>query len=167
MKKNFYIYTVLMSLLYLGVNAQTTDLDKLLSKYNNESVPYISVNELKDIKDQVVLLDAREKNEFDVSHIKNAKFVGYDHFKINTITKQNIPKDTKIVVYCSLGVRSEDISEKLKKAGYTNVLNLYGGIFEWKNKDYDVVDSEEKSTEKVHVCSKEWSKWLLKGKKVY
>jgi len=33
-------------------------------------------------------------------------------------------------VYCSLGIRSEVIAKKLKKAGYTNVFNLYGGIFE-------------------------------------
>ncbi|MEN8818965.1 MAG: rhodanese-like domain-containing protein, partial [Polaribacter sp.] len=52
-------------------------------------------------------------------------------------------------------------------AGYTNVLNLYGGIFEWKNKGNLVFDSNGNATEKIHVFSKEWSKWLLKGKKVY
>ena len=39
-----------------------------------------------------------------------------------------------IIVYCSIGVRSEDIGEKLKELGYTKILNLYGGIFDWKNK---------------------------------
>jgi len=70
-------------------------------------------------------------------------------------------------VYCSLGIRSEDIAEKLKKAGYNNVLNLYGGIFEWKNKDFTVYNSEGTQTEKIHTFSKEWSKWLTKGIKVY
>ncbi len=142
-------------------------LDELLDRYNSESIPYISVTALKDIQDQVLVLDAREKVEFDVSHLKNAQFVGYDHFQIASILKQNIPKNDTIVVYCSLGVRSEDISEKLKNAGYINVYNLYGGIFEWKNKDYTVVNSEGKITENVHACSKHWAKWLLKGKKVY
>ena len=80
---------------------------------------------------------------------------------------QLFTKNTKIVVYCSLGIRSEDIAEKLKKAGYTNVLNLYGGIFEWKNNNYNVFSSGGKATEKVHTFSKEWSKWLLKGEKIY
>ena len=44
---------------------------------------------------------------------------------------------------------------------------MYGGIFEWKNKGFKVFDSEEKETENVHAFSKEWSKWLKKGVKVY
>ena len=71
------------------------------------------------------------------------------------------------MVYCSLGVRSEDIAEKLKKAGYTAVFNLYGGIFEWKNKGFSVVDLQNKETQKVHAYSKNWGKWLLKGEKIY
>ncbi len=142
-------------------------LDDLLNQYNNESIPYIYVNELKEIHDQVIILDAREKNEYEVSHIKNATFVGYNNFKIKPFLKQNIAKTDTIVVYCSLGVRSEDISEKLKRQGYTNVYNLYGGIFEWKNKNYDVVNKKGEPTEEVHTCTKEWAKWLHKGKKVY
>ena len=71
------------------------------------------------------------------------------------------------MVYCSLGIRSEDVAEKLKKAGYTNVLNLYGGIFEWKNNDFTIYDSEEKETENVHTFDEAWSKWLTKGIKIY
>ena len=93
--------------------------------------------------------------------------VGYDNFDIASVEKQYPNKDDKIVVYCSLGIRSETVGEKLKKAGYTNVYNLYGGIFEWKNKDFSVIDSEEKETEKVHTFNKDWSKWLEKGEKIY
>ena len=51
--------------------------------------------------------------------------------------------------------------------GYKNVYNLYGGIFEWKNQDLPVFDSNNKETENVHAFSKEWSQYLTKGKKVY
>ena len=44
---------------------------------------------------------------------------------------------------------------------------LYGGIFEWKNNDYPIIDSEGKETENVHTYSRFWSKWLKKGIKVY
>ncbi len=155
-------------LLLFSVLVQSQDsLDQLLKKYNSESIPYISVDTLESIQDRVLLLDAREKSEYEVSHIKNAQLVGYDHFKITSVTEQNISKNDTIVVYCSLGVRSEDISENLKKAGFLNVYNLYGGIFEWKNKDNTVINSKGEITEKVHVCSKLWEKWLIKGKKVY
>ncbi len=154
------------------------NLKQLLKKYNTESVPYISVNDLsKLIKrpfdsaqggKKLVLLDSRESKEFKVSHLKNATCVGYDNFNINKTIKQ-LPadKNTKIVVYCSLGIRSEDIAEKLKKSGYTNVYNLYGGIFEWKNQNNSVVNSEGIQTNKVHTFNKEWGKWLLKGEKIY
>ena len=72
-----------------------------------------------------------------------------------------------IVVYCSIGVRSAKIAQQLKDEGYTNVFNLYGGIFEWKNNNFQVFDLKEKETEKVHVYDKDWAIWLIKGEKVY
>ena len=142
-------------------------LAELLDKHNKHSVPYISVDELADDKSLIILLDTREPSEFNVSHLKNAINVGYDDFKLKTITKQLPDKNSKIVLYCSLGIRSEVIAEKLKKAGYTNVFNLYGGIFEWKNNDLPIYNLEENETHDVHTFSKAWSIWLLKGKKVY
>ncbi|MFP4845080.1 rhodanese-like domain-containing protein [Winogradskyella sp. PE311] len=149
-----------------SIEAQNS-IDELLKSYNTESVPYMTVQELAMPKTDAVILDSREPKEYEVSHISNAINVGYDHFDINAI--QNVVKDKSkvIVVYCSVGIRSEDIGEKLKDAGYTNVYNLFGGIFEWKNKGFTVYDSENKETKKVHTFSKAWSKWLKKGKKVY
>ena len=146
--------------------AQETISD-LLNKYNTKSVPYISVQELAMPKTEAIILDAREPKEYETSHIKDALCVGYDFFNIETILDTIKNKDEQIVVYCSLGIRSEDIAEKLKIAGYTNVYNLYGGIFEWKNKDFNVYNSEETETENVHTFSEEWSQWLKKGIKVY
>ena len=93
--------------------------------------------------------------------------MGYTAFNLKEILKKIPNKKSKIVVYCSLGIRSEDIAEKLKVGGYTNVLNLFGGLFKWKNKGNPLFDSEENKTEKVHAFSEHWSQWLLKGTKVY
>lgn len=161
--KNLFFILLILSQTICSQNS----LDKLLKKYNTESVPYISVDSLKNISNDFVLLDAREKNEFKTSHLENAVFVGYDKFNLKKTIKKLPNKNAEIVVYCSLGVRSEDVAEQLKKAGYTNVLNLYGGIFEWKNLNQKVYNSKGIETEKVHAFSKEWSKWLLKGEKVY
>lgn len=164
--KNLITYIFLFFSGILICNAQNS-LSELLKKHNSESIPYISVQELAMPKTEVILLDARETEEYNVSHLEDAIHIGYDDFDINSVTKQIIDKSAVIVVYCSLGVRSEDIGEQLKKAGYTNIFNLYGGIFEWKNKGYSVYNSEEKLTEDVHAFSKAWSKWLLKGNKIY
>lgn len=158
-------------LLFILISSTTFSqhkLDKLLKKWNKRNVPYMSVETLALPKTNAILLDAREIKEYNVSHIKNAIFVGYDHFKLKeTLTKLPEDKNTTIVVYCSLGIRSETIAHKLIKEGYTNVYNLYGGIFKWKNNNFKVVDTLGNTTEKVHAFDKNWSKWLKKGKKVY
>ena len=158
--------TVLFFLLISYVSFGQKKLDKLLNKFNKNNVPYISVDSLATTN--AILLDARETKEFKVSHLKDAICVGYDNFNINnTIAKLPKDKNAKIVVYCSLGIRSEIVADKLIKEGYTNVFNLYGGIFEWKNNNFQVIDTLGKNTEKVHTFNKDWSKWLKKGKKVY
>lgn len=162
------LYLLLFVAISFNVSAQEP-LDKLLSKFNSHSIPYISVEELKMQSDdeKVFVLDAREKEEFEVSHLKNSIFIGYNDFSAESVTSKIEDKNAPIVVYCSLGIRSENISEKLKNTGYTNVKNLYGGIFEWKNKGYSVYDTFNKETQKVHAFSKHWSKYLNKGEKVY
>ena len=143
--------------------------EEVLDRYNSHSVPYISVEQLKAIqqKDSVILFDAREPEEFQVSHLKNVSYVGYKDFSAEEIQQQFPDKDQPIVVYCSLGVRSEKIGEKLQELGYKNIQNLYGGIFEWKNNNYPVFTSENKETNKVHAYSRRWSKWLKNAEKVY
>jgi rhodanese-related sulfurtransferase len=144
-------------------------LDILLKTSNKESVPYISVAELNSLLavQDVLILDAREHEEFDVSHIASAKYVGFNDFSSEKISAAITDKNSPIVVYCSLGIRSEDIGEKLLEQGFTDVKNLYGGIFEWKNQGYTVIDSQGNETENVHAFSKFWSRWLKNGNKIY
>lgn len=141
--------------------------DQLGKMYKN-SVELITVDDLSsEMKSNknILLLDTRELNEYKVSHIEGAVCVGCNDFSIDSM--EDVPKDTEIVVYCSLGVRSEQIGEKLKEAGYENVKNLYGGIFEWKYQDQVVIDKKGNKTDKVHTYDENWSQWLLKGEKVY
>lgn len=140
--------------------------DILLRNMLNESVPTISVQDLskKDLN-RYTLLDARELNEYNVSHLKNAKWIGYETFDEGKM--EGISKEKPIVIYCSIGVRSEKIGEKLQALGYKNVQNLYGSIFEWVNQGNPVFDNNGKLTSKVHAYSKTWGIWLDKGEKVY
>jgi rhodanese-related sulfurtransferase len=137
----------------------------LLKSMLKKTVPVISVQELIPQLNQVVLLDAREKEEFEVSHIKNAKHIGFNDFDIENLAY--LPKDTPIVIYCSIGVRSEKIGERLKKEGFSNLKNLYGSIFEWVNQGQTVYDMNNMPTKKIHAYNKKWGVWLNKGEKVY
>ena len=156
---------IILGLSFSGFSQKS--MSKILKQYNKESIPYISVEALKNEESEVILLDSREEKEYQTSHIKGAIPVGYDFFNLDTVQQKLPNKDSKIVVYCSIGIRSEDIAEKLKKAGYNNVYNLYGGIFEWKSNDNKVYNSGEKETDSIHTFSKKWSKWLRKGTKIY
>jgi rhodanese-related sulfurtransferase len=161
-----YNLLFLITLYSFSLFAQKS-IDKLLKKHNDNSVPYISVQQLATPTTDAITLDSRELKEYKTSHLKNAIHVGYDHFKIDSVYKKIPNKNSKIVVYCSLGIRSESIGDSLKKAGYKHVENLYGGIFEWKSNGFPVYNKEEKETDSIHTFNKVWSKWLKKGIKVY
>ncbi len=132
--------------------------DNEVNSYLSYSIPILSVQDLNKIQNDVVILDARELEEYNISHIKNAKHIGYDKFDKERLKSLN--KNDKIIVYCSIGYRSEKIGEKLKKHGFTNVYNLYGSIFEWANVGYPLVDNKGNKTTKLHTYNKKWSKWV-------
>lgn len=165
--KSTLFFTII---LFFGLSsvAQET-LNEVLEKHNKNAIPYISVTELRmnQSNNNVTILDSRELNEYQVSHIESAILVGYDTFSIEAVSDSITNKETPIVVYCTLGIRSEMIAAQLQKAGYSDVKNLYGGICEWKNKEYKVIDSTQNTTNNIHTFSKEWSKWLTKGNPVY
>ena len=150
--KKIVLLITFMVLVMIGFGQKPADYNKRLNKLYKFTVPLINVDELHEAiaeNKQLFILDSREENEFKVSHIKNAISIGYEKFTIKDIKK--IPKDATIVVYCSLGVRSEEVGMRIKEAGYQEVFNLYGGIFEWVHKDYDVIDKKGNSTKKVEL----------------
>ena len=162
MRRIFTLLFVLISPLMFG-----QDLQEVLDQYNDHSIPYISAPEMVSLSPEVWILDARESEEFEVSHIPNAHYIGFKDFSEETVIDLITDTNATIVVYCSVGVRSEKIAKRLQKMGFQNVKNLYGGIFEWANNDYPLESAEGASTNKIHAYSKQWGRFLLKGEKVY
>ncbi len=145
--------------------AQPT-IEETLNRFNKGSIPYITAAELAS-QQNYLLLDSRSWEEYQVSHLPNSFWVGYYDFRADRVSLAVPDKDTPLVVYCSVGVRSEDIGEKLLRLGYTRVRNLYGGIFQWKDQGYPVIDNVGRETQKVHAYSKHWGKLLTNADKVY
>ncbi len=137
---------------------QNPEFDRTIRQYLDFTIPVITCQELKETQEDIVLLDARERDEFEVSHITGAKHIGFKKF--NREILDSIPKNSHIVVYCSIGYRSEKIGEKLQDLGYQNVSNLYGSIFEWVNQGLPVVDPKGNPTNKIHTYNKSWSRWV-------
>lgn len=163
MRKYLPSFILIIMSTFTSCGQRTFD-EKMQSLYKN-TVPLIKADSLKSKLSEVVMLDTRSQEEYQVSHILGARFVDYDDFEVAQVN--DIQKDQEVIVYCSVGYRSERVGEKLQKAGYTNVKNLYGGIFGWKNEGYEVVGSNNQPTDSVHVYNRLWGKWLYKGKKVY
>lgn len=144
---------------------QNKAFDRLLKSMLKQDIPTLAVSTLANMPQKPLLLDARERNEYMVSHLPGARWIGYETFQLESL--KNVPKNTPIVVYCSIGVRSEKIGRELKSAGYSNVQNLYGSIFEWVNQGYPVESGPGKPTRRVHAYNRIWGVWLQKGEKVY
>jgi rhodanese-related sulfurtransferase len=141
--------------------------DQMLNQEYKRTVPFIKPQELykKILKgEKMYLLDTREGREYEISAIKGAIHVGFLFFskrKIETVNTTDL-----VIVYCTIGARSETIGARLKKSGFQNVYNLYGGIIQWANEGLPVYRNNKK-TDEVHVYSKKWGQWLNKGKAQY
>ncbi len=158
--------TILFLLTGTLVFSQTKEYKAMLAKYYND-FPTIGLSDaLEHLKNgDAVFLDIREEEEYNTSHIRTATRMSPDG---SDIKKSKIAKkDELIIVYCSIGARSQTFGEQLEEAGYTNVVNLYGGLFNWANHKFPMVDNKKKTTTNIHGYSADWSKWVTKGKVVY
>lgn len=169
MKKNLIIGFVLLSFLFMidaTVEAQvkSNSFGLALKLMLSSKTPTVTVDEAVQLRN-TVFLDSREAVEYNVSHLPNARFAGYNNFEVDQIDIKD--KSTPIVVYCSVGKRSEDVTMKLIKAGYSNVQNLYGGIFEWINSGYAVYNNANVAVNMVHAYNKVWGIWVHGVTKVY
>lgn len=70
-----------------------------------------------------IFIDVREADEFAHGHVKDALNVPLSELMNNRTLKQDIPKDSEIIVYCRSGSRSTLAMQLLNKMGYTNVKN--------------------------------------------
>lgn len=166
MKLKHLLYVV-SSLGFLPFCSQET-LEKKLETLYKETVPLIHPEELATWEKQesrLIILDTRSAAEYKVSHLKNAVFIDYESFEKSMI--EHLPRSSKVVVYCSVGYRSERVGEKMNALGFTEVYNLYGGLFHWKNQGYVVVNNENQPTDSVHAYNRFWGQWLKKGIRVY
>ena len=102
---------------------------------NAKEAVYVNITakeakEIMDTEKDYVILDVREKDEYDEGHIEGAILI--PHEEITQKAEEMIPdKDKLILVYCRSGRRSKIASEALVKLGYTNIKE-FGGIIDWE-----------------------------------
>jgi len=73
-------------------------------------------------------VDMREPYEYELCHLEGARLLPLGQLPGRM---DELDKAEEIVVYCHVGVRSTQAVSLLRRAGFSNVRNLQGGIDAW------------------------------------
>ncbi|WP_412068513.1 rhodanese-like domain-containing protein [Rubrivirga sp. IMCC43871] len=103
-----------------------------------------------------LLLDARTPEEYAISHLPGA--VRVDPDASPEVLAEAVGQATRVVVYCSVGVRSGAVAERLRERG-VEAANLEGSIFRWAGEGRPVVRGGEPVGE-VHPYDAVWGRLL-------
>jgi sulfur-carrier protein adenylyltransferase/sulfurtransferase len=94
--------------------------------------------EQKGSSQDFVLVDVREKNEWNEGHIPGAIHVPRGYLELQI--EEAVPdKSKKVVLYCAGGVRSLMAGNTLQQMGYEDVVSMAGGFGQWKASGYNFV----------------------------
>ncbi len=171
-KRFFILFTVILVATEMGIasgcshNQEALTWSEVIRDIRNEypDVKQLQTNELHSWlsghkSESILLIDARAKEEFQISHISGAKNIPYNIKRLKHLT--DIKPDSPIVVYCSVGYRSSILARKLHELGFKKVYNLEGSIFKWANEEKPLVH-EKTTVYKVHPYNTNWGKLLEK-----
>ena len=134
MKNLIAIIVILVILVAIGIflknrNSSTED-NKVSVKEAN--IQYVSMNDIEKIMNEnenYIILDVRTIEEYNDGHIPGAICIPNETIDENVVSK--LPdKEQLILIYCRSGNRSKQAAQKLKKIGYTNLIE-FGGIIDW------------------------------------
>ena len=110
---------------------------------------------LLDTTDPPLLVDVRERDEWDEGHIANAVHVPRGHLE-SRIEQVAPDREQPVVLYCSGGSRSAFAAQTLEELGYDNVFSLAGGYTDWKRNGFPTVlprslDQEQRQRYSRHL----------------
>ena len=104
------------------------------------AIRQVSLDDLKrrlDAKEDIVLVDVREKDEWRTGFIPGAVHLPRGFLEMQA--EQRLPdKNARIVTYCAGGIRSAFAAKVLTDLGYTHVESANPGFVRWKDVGYPV-----------------------------
>ena len=102
------------------------------------TIPQITAGDLKEslAHGAITLVDVRNQNEWDVDYIDGAR-----HIPLGRLGERadEIPRTKPIVIQCAAGMRSSIAASVLRARGVENVINLIGGIGDWRKAGFPTV----------------------------
>ena len=83
---------------------------------------------LETCDEQPFLLDVRQPWEVDVCKIENSIFIPMAQIPAEI---ESLDVDRETVVICHHGIRSRSVARYLEQHGFSNIINLSGGVAQW------------------------------------
>ena len=99
------------------------------AKRQVEQVTPAEVRDMQARNEQVVYLDVREPNEWNLGHLPNA--VHLPRGNLESKVEGLVDRDQRVVVYCARGNRSALAADTLQQMGYENVSSMADGFGAW------------------------------------
>lgn len=97
------------------------------------SLPEMTTREaaayLADHDNSAVLIDVRERDEYQPRHAQGAINIPMSEF---VARMAETPKDKDALIICEHGSRSAQVARYLMRHGYTRVYNVEGGTEQWE-----------------------------------
>lgn len=129
--KKIILIIIILTLIIIGVVCIMNRKERNIE--NEVIIKHVSMNDIVQIMEEnenYIILDVRTQAEYNQGHIPNAICIPNETIDENVVNKL-LDKNQMILVYCRSGNRSKEAAEKLKKLGYTNLIE-FGGIIDWK-----------------------------------
>ena len=112
-----------------------------LAQSCRSSVKETDITQVKnklDNNETFILVDVREDSEWNSGHIPSAIHIARSCIEQN-ISRIIPNKNSEVILYCGVGVRSILAAHTIQNMGYTNVTSMDGGISGWTNAGYKLV----------------------------
>jgi phage shock protein E len=87
-------------------------------------------------KDHVVLLDVRTKDEYTEGHIDKSTLIDFNNTNTFQQYISTLDKNKTYLLYCRSGNRSGQARKYMESQGFTQVMDLSGGIASWQKAGY-------------------------------
>jgi hydroxyacylglutathione hydrolase len=135
-------YETVLRLARVGYEKILGYLDGGVNTWNEkmETVKSITAAEMKaELKNGSEVLDVRKHSEWNVSHLKEARFLPLGEFPDNLSL---LEKDRPYIVHCGGGYRSMTAISIMKNKGFKNLINVYGGFGAMQQAGLPIVTEE-------------------------
>jgi hydroxyacylglutathione hydrolase len=110
-----------------------------------ESLPLLSVHQLKEKMDRgedLVILDARDQEEWNSGHIKGSLHIFVGHVESGL---PEIPRDKPVAALCSVGHRAGIAASVLLRAGFPEVYNVLGSVTAWRHAGFPLITDNKRA----------------------